>query len=125
MERRGNACGYRRGDADNKCGERESEGVGVTLEDEVSNGVVQAERLAKVSVEDPAPVMGVLLKKRSIEAVGVAESVDVGSRGSFAEHLDDGVARDEVNEKKDDRDDDPEDGEGKEDAADRAPVIVA
>ena len=55
----------------------------------------------------------------------MAESVDVGGRGSFAEHLDDRVARDEVDEKEDDGDDDPEDGEGEEDAAQRLPVIVA
>ena len=98
----------------------EREGVGVALEDEVGDGVVQAERLAEVGVEDAAPVVRVLLGERRVEAVGVAEGVDVGGGGAFAEHLDDGVAGDEVDEQEDDRDDDPEDGQREEDAAERA-----
>ena len=58
--------------------------------------------------------------ERGVEAVGVAEGGDVGGGGAFAEHLDDGVAGDEMDEEEDDGDDDPEDGEGEEDAADEA-----
>ena len=83
----------------------------------MGDGVVQAEGLAEVGVEDAVPVVGVLLGERSVEAVGVAEGGDVGGGGAFAEHLDDGVAGDEVDEQEDDGDDDPEDGQGDEDAA--------
>ena len=55
--------------------------------------------------------------ERHVETVGVAERVDVGGGGAFAEHLDDGVAGDEVDEQEDDRDDDPQDGQREEDAA--------
>jgi len=51
----------------------------------------------------------------------VAKGVDVGSGGSFAEHLDDGVAGDEVDEEEDNGDDDPEDWKSEEDASERAP----
>ncbi len=108
-------------DADEERGEGEGEGVGVALEDEVGDGVVQAEGLAEVGVEDAAPVVGVLLGEWGVEAVGVAEGVDVGGGGSFAEHLDDGVAGDEVDEEEDDGDHDPEDREGDEDAAEGFP----
>ena len=43
----------------------------------MGNGVVEAEGLAEVGVENSPPVVGVLLTERGIEAVGVAERVDV------------------------------------------------
>jgi hypothetical protein len=76
-------------------------------------------------MKDSAPVVGVLLEERSIETVGMAESIDVGNGSSFAEHLDDGVAWNEVNEKKDDRDDNPEDRKCKQDAAEGSPVVAS
>ena len=91
------------------------------MKDEVDDRVVEAERLAEVGVEDAVPIVGVLLGEWGVEAVGVAEGVDVGGGGSFAEHLDDGVAGDEVDEQEDDRDDDPEHGQRDEDAADGLP----
>ena len=59
--------------------------------------------------------------EREVEAIGVAESGDVRGGGAFAEHLDDGVSGDEMDEEEDDGDDDPEDREGDEDAADGRP----
>ncbi len=55
----------------------------------------------------------------------MTESADVGGGGSFAEHLDDRIARDEMNEKEDDRDDDPKDRKREEDAAHRSPVVAS
>jgi hypothetical protein len=37
-----------------------------------------------------------LLAERCVETVGVAEGVDVSGGGTFAQHLDDGVTRDQV-----------------------------
>jgi hypothetical protein len=68
-------------------------------------------------VEDSVPVVAVLLAERRIESVGVAERCDVGGGSALAEHLDDGVAGDEMDEEEDDRDDNPEDREGDEDAS--------
>ena len=106
-----------RRDADEEGSQRQGQGKGIALKDEVGDGVVEAEGLAEVGMEDAVPVMGVLLAEGGVEAVGVTEGGDVGSGGSFAEHLDDRVARDEMDEEKDQGDDDPEDGEGEEDAA--------
>jgi len=75
----------------------------------VGDGVVQAEGLTEVGVEDAVPVVGILLAKRRVEAVGVAKRGDVGGSRSFAEHLNDGITGDKVDEEKDDRDDDPKD----------------
>ncbi len=96
------------GHAEEERGEGEREGVGVALRDEVGDGVVQAQGLAEVGVEDAAPVVEVLLGERGVEAVGVAEGGDVAGGGSFAEHLDDGIAGDEVNQQEDDGDDQPD-----------------
>ena len=51
----------------------------------------------------------------------MAEGVDVGRGGAFAEHLDDGVAGDEMDEQEDDRDHNPEDRKCEEDAAEGLP----
>jgi hypothetical protein len=56
--------------------------------------------------------------ERVVEVELMAEGGDVGGGGTFAKHLDDGVAGNEVDEEEDDRDHHPEDGEGDEDAAD-------
>jgi hypothetical protein len=109
-------------DADKERGEGESEGIGVALEDEVCDGVVEAKGLAEIGVEDTVPVAGVLQGEGRVEAVGVAEGGDIGGSGSFAEHLDDRVARDEMDEQEDDGDDYPEDGKGDEDAAEGTPI---
>jgi hypothetical protein len=42
----------------------------------------------------------------------MAESGEVGGGGAFAEHLFDGIAGDEMDEKEDERDYNPDDGEG-------------
>jgi hypothetical protein len=121
MERGPDAGGDRSRDADEKSGDGEGERVWVALEDEVGDGVVEAKGLAEIDVEEAVPIMGVLLAERSVKAVRVTEGADVGGGGAFAEHLDDGVAGDEVDEEKDDGDDDPEDRESKEDAAEWLP----
>jgi hypothetical protein len=52
-----------------------------------------------------------------IEVKGVAEVGDIGRGGALAEHLDDGVAGDEMDQQKDDRDHHPQDRKGDKDAA--------
>jgi hypothetical protein len=84
----------------------------------VGHGVVEAEGLAEVAVENSPPVVKVLRVEWEVEFEPVLESGDIGGGGAFAEHLDDGVAGNNVDEKKNDRDHDPEDGERDEDAAD-------
>jgi hypothetical protein len=72
--------------------------------------VAESKRLAEIGVEQAVQIVGVLLAERRVEPVSVTERRDVRRGGAFAEHLDDGVAGDEVDEKKDDRDHDPENG---------------
>jgi hypothetical protein len=79
---------------------------------------VQTEGLAEVGVEDSAPVVEVLRMDRGVEAIGMAQDRDVGGGGAFAKHLDDGVARNQVDQEEDDGDYDPENRERDEDAAD-------
>jgi hypothetical protein len=64
-------------------------------------------------VKDAAPVMEVLRGERDVEAIGVAEAGDVGGGGAVAQHLDDGVAGDEVDHQENNRDDNPEHGQGR------------
>jgi hypothetical protein len=107
MKRGPDAGGNCGGDADEEGGDGEGECVGVPLEDKVGDGIVKTKGLAEIDVEQTVPIVGVLLAERSVEAVGVTEGADVGGGGAFTEHLDDGVAGNEVDEKKDDGDDDP------------------
>ena len=69
MERRPDACGDGCRDADQERRDGEGEGVGVALKDEVSDGVVEAEGLTEVGVEDAVPVVSVLLAEWGVEAV--------------------------------------------------------
>jgi len=82
----------------------------------MSDGVVEPDRPAQVAVEDVAPVVEVLHAERQVEAVLMAQGGEVACGCSFAKHLLDGVAWDKVDEKKDERDDNPDYGEGEQDA---------
>ncbi len=98
--------------------EREFEGIGIALQDEVGDGIEQSEGLTEVAVEDAAPVVEILLAEGAVEAVLVAEEFEVGRAGAFAEHLLHGVAWDQVDEQEDEGDDQPEDGDGVEETLD-------
>ena len=71
-------------------------------------------------MQDAFPVAEVLLAERGVEAVGVARGGDVGGRRAFAEHLRDGISGDEVDEQEDEAHDQPDDGQGVEDALEDA-----
>jgi hypothetical protein len=90
----------------------------------VGDGVVEPQGLAEVGVEDAAPVVEVLLGEGGVESVGVAECGDIGGGSSFAQHLDDGVAGNEMDEKEDDGDDDPKNGKRKQDATEGLPEMA-
>jgi hypothetical protein len=49
-----------------------------------------------------------LLRQRDIEAVGMSGSLYVASGSAFAEHLQNRIARDQVNQKEDNRDHEPD-----------------
>jgi len=106
-----NASGNSEADADEHGCNRERQRVRKMLEDEVEDGVVKAEGLAEVSVSDATPVAEILRVEWGVEAVGVTQDGEVGGGGAVAEHLDDGVSGNDVDEEEDDGDDQPKDGE--------------
>jgi hypothetical protein len=60
-------------------------------------------------VQNPFPIVQILLKKGSIEAVCMASGGNVTGGSSFTEHLQNGISRDQVNQQEDDRDHQPKD----------------
>ena len=70
---------------------------------------MQPQRLAEVAVQRATPVVEVLDVQRGVEAEPMPEVGDVGRRGALSEHLHDRIAGNQVNEKEDDGDNDPED----------------
>ncbi len=74
----------------------------------VADALIEAERRAEIAVQHAFPVVEVLLAQRDIEAVGVARGLDVGGGSAFAEHLQDRIAGDEVDQKEDQRDHQPD-----------------
>ena len=106
----GDSCGDGEQDCNEDGGDGELNGVGVAGEDEVSDRIVEAEGVAEVSVEDSSPVVDVLGVEGQVESVSVTQGDDVGRSGTFAQHLLDGVAGDEVNEDEDDGDNQPDYG---------------
>ena len=84
--------------------------VGISLQDEVRDRIVQPQRMPKVSVQHSAPVVQVLLAQRQIESVLMAQRGQIGRRCAFAQHLLHRIARHQVNQQKDQRDHQPDNG---------------
>lgn len=103
-------------DGDKEGGDGESDGVRVALEDDLADILIETDGDAEISGENAVPVTDILLRDGEVESVGVARGLEVGGGSAFAEHLEDGVAGHKVDQKKNDGDDQPEDGEGVEEA---------
>ena len=110
------AGGQRQREPEAQRGQGERQRVGVARGDKVGHGVVQADGAAQVAVQDAVPVVEVLRPERQVEAVLVAQGADVGWRCALAEHLQNGVAGNQVNEQKDQRNHQPDDGKGEREA---------
>ncbi len=82
----------------------------------MGDGIVETDRHAQVAVEDAGPIVDVLGPEGLVEAVLVAQGGDVGGGGAFAEHLQDRVAGNEVDEEENQGNHDPDHGEGEEQA---------
>ncbi len=117
MESGEDAGGKAKGHPNKQSGKGQFEGIGIPLNDEVEDGVVEAEGLAEVGVNEASPISSVLGGERLVEAVGVAECGDVGGGGTFTEHLGDRVAGDEMDKEEDDGDNKPQNGQGGEKTA--------
>jgi hypothetical protein len=68
------------------------------------------------ATESCSPVVEVLLRERLVEVVLVAQRSNVGWSGALAEHLQDGVAGNQMNEQKNQRDHKPDHGNGENEA---------
>ena len=78
MERGGDSGGDGSEQCDDERGDGELEGVGIARGHQMGDGIVEADGVAEVDVEDSAPVAEILRAEGHIEAVGVAERGDVG-----------------------------------------------
>ena len=82
---------------------------GISLRDDVSDILVQAQRASHVAVHNAAPVIHVLLAQRNIETVSMTRRRDVGGRRAFAQHLLYGIAGHQMDQQKDHRHHQPHD----------------
>ena len=82
-----------------ECRQRQLQRPRIGLSDDVSDVRVVAQRTSHIAVNQPTPVIYVLGAKWNIETVRVAGGDDVGSGSAFAQHLKDGIARHDVNQK--------------------------
>ena len=79
--------------------------------------VIEADGSAQVSVEDVAPLVYVLGLERQVEAVVVAEFCEVYGSCAFAKHELHGIAGNEVNQQKYQRNYQPDNWDGEEKTA--------
>ena len=79
----------------------------------MSDCVMEPDGIAQVAVDDPVPVENVLLPQRQIEPVLMTQGTNVSRGGAFAEHLQNWITWNEVNEQKDQRHDQPDNRECK------------
>ena len=75
------------------------------------NRVVQPDRVAQFPVQNPVPVVEILPAQRLVETVLVAQSINVGGRRTLPQHLQNRIARHQVNEQKHQRNHQPHDRE--------------
>lgn len=85
-------------------------------DDDLRDWLLKAEGLAEIAAEDAGEKVNVLSADGLVETESVAELCDIFRASAFAKHLFDGIARDDVSEKKNHRDDEPKCGEGEHEA---------
>ncbi len=90
--------------------QRQGHGVGIAGRDEVGHRFVEADGTAQVTVKDAGPIAQVLLVKGQVEEVLVAQRCRVRGASTIAEHLLNGVAGNQMDEQKDQRNHQPNDG---------------
>ena len=88
------------GAANDEGGEGEFERRRVVFEDDAENRLLKAKRFAEIAADHAGKIMPILLGQRLVETERVAQLKQVGSGGAFAEHLLHRIARDDVREKK-------------------------
>jgi len=73
-------------------------------------GLIKTERTAEVSAQHAFPVVHILLWERDVESIGVPGGLHVGAGCAFSQHLLDGIAGNKMDQQKNHRHDEPDDG---------------
>jgi hypothetical protein len=111
--RRDNASGNGDGRTDQQSEESQLHRGGIALKDDAANGSLKFEGLAEIAVGHFPKIATVLHRQRAIEAQRVAKFGDLPWGGTFAEHLFDGITWDDVDQKKNESEHQPEGGKRK------------
>ena len=85
----------------------------------MGDGLIVADRASEIAVKHTFPVAEILLAEGSVEPEGVTRGGDVGGGCALAEHLLDGITGNEMNQKEDDADHQPDDWESVNDALEK------
>ena len=78
----------------------------------MANRVVQANRTSQVSVQNTRPVAHILSQERLVQAILMTQGADVCWSCPFSEHLQNGIARYQMDEQKYQRDHQPDNRNG-------------
>ena len=79
------------------------------MSDKLADSLVVAKGVSEVAVQYASPIADILLAERGVEPIGVARGGDVGGWCALAKNLLNGISGNEVDEKEDDADDEPDD----------------
>ena len=109
MQGRTHSCRNRQTQRHGQRRQRQLQGPGISLRDDVSDILIEAERASHVAVQQAAPVVHVLRAQRDIQPVSMACGGDVGCGRALAQHLLDGIAGHDVNQQEDHRNHQPDD----------------
>jgi hypothetical protein len=68
------------------------------MQNEAADTLIEAQGGPKVAVHDAFPVIQILTPECFVEVIGMTGGCDVSGGRAFAEHLQDGIAGDEMNQ---------------------------
>src|SRR5712692_1004410 len=83
--------------------------IRIALRNQASYILVVTQRQAQVAVQHAFPVIEVLRTQWEIKSIGVTGGLNIRRGSAFAEHLLNGIAGNQVDKKKDQRNDEPDD----------------
>ena len=82
--------------------------VWIALSDQARDALVETQRWAQIAMQHAFPVVQILPAQGKIKTVGMAGGLHIGHRRAFAQHLKNGVAGHEMNQKENERDNQPD-----------------
>ncbi len=112
MQRCRNARGNRQQQRKQQGGRSQLDGVGITRQHQMRDRIVQPQRVSQVAVQNPTPVMEILLPKRRVQPVSMPQRDNVRRTRALAQHLLNRIARNKMNQEKNNRHYQPHHGNG-------------